>query len=65
MRFGSTSWRSMRPRAVTRIVVEMVADRAKAVIDASLPKKSPSLIRKRHGLREPVWTHSSLMTRTT
>jgi len=39
MRFASTLWRSMRPRAATRIVVEMVADRAKAVIDASLPKE--------------------------
>ena len=31
----------------------------------NLPKKSPSPIRNRHGLREPSWTHSLLTTRTT
>jgi hypothetical protein len=46
-------------------VVEMMADRAKAAIDASLPKRSRLPIRKRHGLRDPAWTHSLPMTRTT
>jgi hypothetical protein len=64
MRFASMLRPSM-PAAAMRIVVEPVEDRAKAAIDASLPKKSPSPIHKRHGLREPAWTHSLPMTRTT
>jgi hypothetical protein len=57
MRFASTLQPSMPP-ATMRIVVEMVAGRAKAAIDASLPKRSRLPIRKRHGLRDPAWTHS-------
>src|SRR6266852_5563994 len=52
-------------RRVFEIVVETMAGRAKAAIDASLPKKSRLPIRKRHGLREPAWTHSLPMMRTT
>ena len=46
-------------------VVETLAVQAKAAIDASLPRKSRSPIRKRHGLRGRAWTHSLPMMRTT
>ena len=64
MRFASISWPSIPPAAM-RIVVETVAVRAKAAIDASLPKKSRSPIHNRHGLRGRAWTHSLLTMRTT
>ena len=64
MRFASILQPSMPPAAM-RIVVETVASRVKAAIDAGLPKKSRLPIRRRHGLRGRAWTHSLPMMRTT
>ena len=64
MRFASIS-QPFKPPAAKGIVVETVAVRATAAIDASLPKKSRSPIRKPHGLRGRAWTHSLPMMLTT
>jgi IS5 family transposase len=63
MRFASISQPSIPPAAM-RIAVETTV-RAKAASDASLPRKSRSPIRKRHGLRGQAWTPSLPTMQTT
>ena len=53
------------PPATMKIVVKTVAAQAKATVDASLPKRSHSPIRRQLGLRGRAWTCSLLMMRTT
>ena len=64
MQFASTLPPSIPPVAM-RIAVETLVVQAKAAIDASLPKKSRSPIRKRHGLQGGAWAPSLPMMQTT